>query len=58
MVKMETVYAEISDVLEDMEQKSSRVGCETSDITDLKNHIVELKDQTKKERNDYMVSFL
>ncbi|XP_031255802.1 putative 1-phosphatidylinositol-3-phosphate 5-kinase FAB1C [Pistacia vera] len=54
MVKMETVYAEISDVLEGMEQKSSSIGCETSDITDLKNHIVELKDQIKKERNDYM----
>lgn len=54
---METVYAEISDVLEGMEQKSSSVGYETSNTTDLKNHILALKDQIKKERNDYLVSF-
>ncbi|XP_044488390.1 putative 1-phosphatidylinositol-3-phosphate 5-kinase FAB1C [Mangifera indica] len=54
LVKMETVYAEISYVLEGMEQKSSSVGCETSNTTDLKNHILALKDQIKKERNDYL----
>lgn len=58
MVKMETLYAEIYDVLEGMGHKSNSIGCESSDTIDLKNHILELKDQLKKERNDYMVSTL
>lgn len=58
MDKLETVYAEISDVLEGMEQKSSFTGCGTADAASLKSRIVELKDQIKMERNDYMVSFL
>lgn len=58
MDKLEIVYAEISDVLEGMEQKSSSAGCGTADAAGLKSRIVELKDQIKMERNDYMVSFL
>ncbi|XP_044492106.1 putative 1-phosphatidylinositol-3-phosphate 5-kinase FAB1C isoform X2 [Mangifera indica] len=54
MDKLETVYAEISDVLEGMEQKSSFTGCGTADAASLKSRIVELKDQIKMERNDYM----
>ncbi|KAH7571005.1 hypothetical protein JRO89_XS05G0238700 [Xanthoceras sorbifolium] len=54
MRKLETLYAEISDVLEGMEEKSNSIGYEMSDTTDVKNHIVELKDQLKKERNDYI----
>ncbi|KAK1551915.1 hypothetical protein Q3G72_007192 [Acer saccharum] len=54
MLKLETLYAEISDVLEGMEEKSNSIGYEMSDTTDVKNHIVELKNQLKKERNDYI----
>lgn len=55
---METLYAEISNVLEVMEQRSNSIGCEMSDSTDLKSHILELKVQLESERNDYIVSTL
>lgn len=58
MVKMETLYAEISNVLEVMEQRSNSIGCEMSDKNDLKSHVLELKAQLKCERNDYIVSTL
>ncbi|PON78735.1 Chaperonin Cpn60/TCP-1 family [Parasponia andersonii] len=54
MGKMETLYAEISDVLDVMEDKSRSFGNELSDTSDLQNHILELKDLVKKERNDYI----
>ncbi|XP_015578964.3 putative 1-phosphatidylinositol-3-phosphate 5-kinase FAB1C [Ricinus communis] len=50
---MEAFYAEISDVLDSMEQKSKSFGNELSDLNELQNHIVELKDQLRKERNHY-----
>ncbi|KAL4280932.1 hypothetical protein GQ457_03G009690 [Hibiscus cannabinus] len=48
MVKMEMLYAEISDVLDNIELKSK-----SSDASELSNHILELRDQIHKERNDY-----
>lgn len=56
MGKMETLYAEISDVLDGMEDKCRSFGHELSDTSDLQNYILELKDLVKKERNDYIVS--
>ncbi|XP_065856186.1 putative 1-phosphatidylinositol-3-phosphate 5-kinase FAB1C [Euphorbia lathyris] len=50
---MEAFYAEISDVLDNMEEKSKCSGSEMSDMNELQNHIMELKDQLKKERDDY-----
>ncbi|PQP96235.1 putative 1-phosphatidylinositol-3-phosphate 5-kinase FAB1C [Prunus yedoensis var. nudiflora] len=52
MGKMETLYAEISDVLDCMEEKNRSFGREMS--SELQNHIMELKDLLKKERNDYI----
>lgn len=51
--KMETLYAEISDVLDSLEEKCKSFGNECSDTDDLQGHIMELKDLLKKERNDY-----
>ncbi|KAF7808767.1 putative 1-phosphatidylinositol-3-phosphate 5-kinase FAB1C [Senna tora] len=54
--KLETLYSEISDVLESLEKKSvfPHVGNEQqSDSCDVHNHIKELKDILKEERNDY-----
>ncbi|KAL0000184.1 hypothetical protein SO802_019786 [Lithocarpus litseifolius] len=51
--KMETLYAEISDVLDSLEEKCKSFGNECSDKNDLQGHIMELKDLLKKERNDY-----
>lgn len=56
MGKMETLYAEIYDVLDGMEDKSQSFGHELSDTRELLNHILELKDLVKKERNDHIVS--
>ncbi|GKV42909.1 hypothetical protein SLEP1_g50267 [Rubroshorea leprosula] len=53
IAKMETLYAEISDVLDGIEQRSNFIGSESSDSSELLNHVLELKDQLKKERNDY-----
>ncbi|CAN6675494.1 unnamed protein product [Malus baccata var. baccata] len=54
MGKMETIYAEISDVLDCMEEKNRSFGCEMSGTIELQHHILELKDLLKKERNDYI----
>lgn len=54
--KMETCYGEISDVLDSMEQKSKSFPSELSDTNELQNHFMELKDQLRKERNEYNVS--
>lgn len=51
--KMETLYAEISDVLDSLEEKCKSVGHERSDTNELKNHLMGLKEMLKKERNDY-----
>ncbi|XWS69313.1 hypothetical protein CRYUN_Cryun04dG0168500 [Craigia yunnanensis] len=53
MVKMEMLYAEVSDVLDSIEQKSNSAGCQSSNASELPNHIMELRDQIRKERNDY-----
>ncbi|KAM1520668.1 hypothetical protein ACFX10_011018 [Malus domestica] len=54
MGKMETIYAEISDVLDCMEEKNRSLGHQMSGAIELQNHIMELKDLLKKERNDYI----
>ena len=53
--KMENLYAEISDVLDSLEEKCKSFGNECLDTNDLQGHIMELKDLRKKERNDYNV---
>lgn len=52
---METLYAEISDVVDSLEEKCKSFGHEWSDTNELQDHIMELKDLLKKERNDYNV---
>ncbi|KAM6562990.1 hypothetical protein CsatB_022988 [Cannabis sativa] len=54
MGKMETLYAEISDVLDGMEDKTRSFGHEAFDTRDLQSCILELKDLVKKERNEYI----
>ncbi|XP_062111069.1 putative 1-phosphatidylinositol-3-phosphate 5-kinase FAB1C [Humulus lupulus] len=54
MGKMETLYAEISDVLDGMEDKTRSFGHEAFDTSDLQSRILELKDLVKKERNEYI----
>lgn len=56
MGKMETLYAEISDILDSMEDKTRFLGQESSDTTDLQNHVLEMKDLVKRERVDFIVS--
>ncbi|KAJ9708382.1 hypothetical protein PVL29_000432 [Vitis rotundifolia] len=51
--KMETLYVEISDVLDRIEQKTASFRNESSDKSELHNHIMELKDLLNRERNDY-----
>jgi 1-phosphatidylinositol-3-phosphate 5-kinase len=53
---METFYGEISGVLDSMEQRSKYFGGELSDTNELQSHIMELKDQLLKEKDDYNVS--
>lgn len=55
MVKMETSYVEVSDVLNSIEQKSNSAGCQSSNASDLSNHMMELREQIRKERDDYNV---
>lgn len=57
MVKMEMLYAEVSDVLDRIEHNNS-TGCQSSNASELPKHIMELRDQIRKERNDYNVSTL
>ncbi|KAK4263936.1 hypothetical protein QN277_029286 [Acacia crassicarpa] len=52
--KMETLYGEISHLLECMEKSVSLgVGYELSDNRVIHNHMAELKDMIKKERSEY-----
>ncbi|XP_022776379.1 putative 1-phosphatidylinositol-3-phosphate 5-kinase FAB1C [Durio zibethinus] len=53
MLKMEMLYGEVSDVLDSIEQKSNSAGCQSSNASELPYHIMELRDQIRKERNDY-----
>lgn len=52
---METLYAEISDVLDNLKEKCKSFGGEWSETCELQDRIVELNDLLKKERNDYNV---
>ncbi|OWM86229.1 hypothetical protein CDL15_Pgr011053 [Punica granatum] len=51
--KMETLYLEISGLLDGVEQKSAIFGNEFVVTHELQNYILELKDLLKKERADY-----
>ncbi|KAA8532582.1 hypothetical protein F0562_032602 [Nyssa sinensis] len=53
LTKMEALYAEISGVLNSIEQKCTSFGHELSDTRELHNHIMELKELLIKERNEY-----
>ncbi|OMO88078.1 Chaperonin Cpn60/TCP-1 [Corchorus olitorius] len=53
MVKMDMFYAEVSDLLLSIEQKCNSAGCQSSNDCELLNHIMELRDQLQKERNEY-----
>lgn len=59
-IKVETLYVEISNVLDQLETKivSPGIGNESSDICDIQNHILDLKDMLQRERTDYQVSKL
>ncbi|XP_038714940.1 putative 1-phosphatidylinositol-3-phosphate 5-kinase FAB1C isoform X2 [Tripterygium wilfordii] len=51
--EMETFYVELSCMLDSMEQRSRCIGHESSDMSEIHNHIMELKDMLKKEKSDY-----
>ncbi|OVA14539.1 FYVE zinc finger [Macleaya cordata] len=51
--KMEVLYAEVFDVLHIIEQKGTSVGHKRSDAGEVHDHIMDLKDLLKKERNAY-----
>lgn len=51
--KIETAYVKISDVLDRIEQKTTSFRNESSDKSELHNHIMDLKDLLNRERNDY-----
>ncbi|KAM7275562.1 hypothetical protein ACFE04_017428 [Oxalis oulophora] len=53
MGKMETLYAEISDAIDCLQEKYKLIGCDFSDTSELLKDITEMKDQLKSERNDY-----
>lgn len=53
MGKMEMLYAEVLDVLDNIELRNN-----SSNASDLSNRIMELRDQIQKEKNDYNVSAL
>lgn len=54
--KMETLYMEISRVLDTIQQKSDCCGHQSVGASELHSYIFELKDLLKKERDDYNVS--
>ncbi|CAN1317714.1 Putative 1-phosphatidylinositol-3-phosphate 5-kinase FAB1C [Linum perenne] len=51
--KVEVFYSEISNVLDGLEERSKSYGSQLSEATELQNHILELKVQLMKERNNY-----
>ncbi|KAI6677126.1 hypothetical protein NL676_037922 [Syzygium grande] len=51
--KVENLYLGMSDVLDNVEQKSMFLGHESLDTIELRNYIKDLKDLLKKERSDY-----
>lgn len=54
--KMESLYAEISDIVDRMEQKNKLSTQDSSDSSDVQSHIAQLKELLQKERSDYIVS--
>lgn len=54
--KMRTLYAEISGMLNHMEEKSSLLEPEQSEACDLQSRIMGLKEQLVKEKDEYDVS--
>ncbi|XP_020239345.1 putative 1-phosphatidylinositol-3-phosphate 5-kinase FAB1C [Cajanus cajan] len=55
LIKVDTLYVEISNVLERLETKIMSPGTEneSSDACDIQNHILDLKDMLRRERTDY-----
>ncbi|CAH2066674.1 unnamed protein product [Thlaspi arvense] len=53
MGKMRTMYAEISGMLNRLEEKSSLLEPERSEASDLQSRIIGLKDQLVKEKDEY-----
>lgn len=53
---MESLYAEISDIVDRMEQKSKLSMQESSDSSEMQSHVMQLKELIQKERSDYIVS--
>lgn len=58
MGKMRNMYAEISGMLNRIEEKSSLLEPEQPEASDLQNRIMGLKDQLVKENAGYNVSSL
>lgn len=56
MNKIEALYDEILDVLNGIESKSTSFGNDLTDSDELSNHVMELKEQLSKERQEYIVS--
>lgn len=56
MSKVEALYTEITDVLNRFEQKSISFAHKSVDTSELHKHIMDLKDQLAKEKDDYNVS--
>lgn len=58
-VKMNFLYAEVSDVLQKMEEDFTPPGpgCEFSTSNDFQNYMVELKSLLKFEKSEYDVSY-
>ncbi|XP_022941957.1 putative 1-phosphatidylinositol-3-phosphate 5-kinase FAB1C [Cucurbita moschata] len=52
--KMESLYAEISDIVDRMEQKNKLSTQDSSDSSDVQSHIAQLKELLQKERSDYI----
>ena len=55
MGKMRTMYAEISGMLNSIEEKSSLLEPEQPEASDLQSRIMGLKDQLVKEKDEYNV---
>lgn len=51
--KVENLYVAMSDVLDNVEQKSMFLGHESLDTSEIQSYIKDLKDLLKKERSDY-----
>ncbi|KAJ9135799.1 hypothetical protein P3X46_032935 [Hevea brasiliensis] len=50
---IEAFYAEISNALDSMEHRSKYFGSGLSDMNEIQNRIMELKDKLRKEKDDY-----